>query len=345
MVNATIRDVARLAGVSLGTISNYLNENKAVSTVTSQKIEAAIEKLDFVPNSAVRVLHGHLSHVIAFIVPDGGNPFFQEIAKGIEDVAISERHVVVACNTEGTPEREGHYARALGEMRVRAAIAVASPTTHSMLVRLSRTGTRGVVLGPRDPKFSSVDVDDRTGGRLAMRHVIERGYERLLFFGGPAAGPAIEGRTAGYADELRAAGRDPGELLRLDSASGSPSARSAAARAILDLPDLPDAVLCANDLLALALEAEAIRAGIRIPEDLAIVGYDDIESARTAPIPLTTVHAPAYEIGCRAAQLAFASSSAPAEHVSLEPSLLSRWSTDGAPEAGSAYNRRRLNRS
>jgi LacI family transcriptional regulator len=331
MVNATIRDVARLADVSLGTISNYLNDSKPVSDETRLKIEAAIEKLDFVPNSAVRQLHGHLSHVIAFIVPDGGNPFFQEIAKGIEDVAISERHVVVACNTEGEAAREGHYARALGEMRVRAAIAVASPTTHSMLVRLARTGTRGVVLGPRDPDFSSVDVDDRAGGRLAMRHVLERGYRNLLFFGGPAAGPQIEGRSAGYADELRAAGRDPGELRRLDALSGSPFDRSLAARAILDLPELPDAVLCANDLLALALEAEAIRAGIRIPEDLAIVGYDDIEGARTAPIPLTTVHAPAYEIGRRAAELAFAGRDEAPEHVNLDPTLLARWSTEGAP--------------
>lgn len=342
MVNATIRDVARLAEVSIGTISNYLNESKPVSDETRGKIQAAIEKLEFVPNSAVRVLHGHLSHVIAFIVPDGGNPFLQEIAKGIEDVAISERHVVVACNTEGAAEREQHYARALGEMRVRAAIAVASPTTHSMLGRLARTGTRGVVLGPRDPDFSSVDVDDREGGRLAMRHVVERGYQRLLFFGGPAAGPQIEGRSSGYADELRAAGRDPGELLRLDAMSGSPTDRSAAARAILNLPELPDAVLCANDLLALALEAEAIRAGIRIPEDLAIVGYDDIEGARTAPIPLTTVHAPAYEIGRTAAQLAFARRGAPPEHISLDATLIARWSTEGAPVSGQFEGRRAL---
>jgi LacI family transcriptional regulator len=187
-----------------------------------------------------------------------------------------------------------------------------------------------VVLGPRDSTFSSVDVDDRMGGRLAMRHLVERGYQRLLFFGGPAAGPQIKGRSAGYADELMAAGRDPAELLRLDAASGSPSDRSSAARAILDLPQRPDAVLCANDLLALALEAEAIRAGIRIPDDLAIVGYDDIEGARTAPIPLTTVHAPAYEIGRRAARLAFADAAKPAEHVSLDPTLVARWSTEGA---------------
>lgn len=335
MANATIRDVARLAEVSLGTVSNYLNGNKRVADRTRARIDDAVEKLEFVPNSAVRVLHGHRSHVLAFIVPDGTNPFFREVARGIEDVAVSRGHVVVSCNTEGDPMREQHYVKALSEMRVRAAIAVASPTTDSLLSKIKRTGARAVMLGsPTADRFSSIVVDDRLGGRLAMEHLLALGRKGVVLLGGPGAAPQIRERLAGYQDAIRAAGSDLIELRRIDAASGSVADRSAAAREVLTLSPTPDAVVCANDMLALALETEAIRAGVRVPDDLAIVGYDDIEPAAAAPIPLTTVHQPQYEIGRRAAELAFAEPDEPATFVSLDPHLVPRWSTLGPNHDG-----------
>lgn len=334
MANATIRDVAKLAQVSLGTMSNYLNDNKPVAKPTRDRIEEAIHELEFVPNSAVRTLHGHRSHVLAFIVPDGTNPFFREVARGIEDVAVEQSHVVVVCNTEsGDPARERHYATALAEMRVRAAIAVASPTSDKLLTKLARTGAQAVILGAtKSEQFSSVAVDDRLGGRLAMEHLLSIGRSNVALLGGVGAAPQIRDRLAGYLDAMVAAGLDPATLRRVDATSGSVTERSRAARTLLDLADAPDGVVCANDMLALALETEAMRAGVRVPHDIAIVGYDDIESAEAAPIPLTSIAQPQYEIGRRAAELAFADITAEPEFVQFEPVLIARASTRASAE-------------
>lgn len=329
MANATIRDVARLAEVSVGTVSNYINGNKRVADATRVRIEGAIDKLEFVPNSAVRVLHGHRSHVIAFVVPDGTNPYFREVARGIEDVAIEQAHVVVSCNTEGgDPDRELHYATALAEMRVRAVIAVASPTSSALLRKVSRTGGRAVLLGARHADtYSSVAVDDRLGGRLAMEHLLATGRRSLALLAGTGGEPQIRDRLAGYHDAMRATGVAPESLRRFDAASGSAAARSLAAALLVAEENRPDGVVCANDMLAVALESEAIRAGIRIPEDLAIVGYDDIEAAAAAPVPLTSVSQPQYEIGRRAAEMAFAAPDDPPEFVQFTPQLVARRST------------------
>ncbi|MBO9627075.1 MAG: LacI family DNA-binding transcriptional regulator, partial [Microbacterium sp.] len=133
---ATIREVARLAEVSLGTISNYLNNNKPIAPETRDRIESAIDQLGFIPNAGVRVMRGGRSHAIAFLIPDSGNPFLVEVARGIEDVAIGARHVVVTCNTDGDREREDHYARVLSEMRVVGAVAMAMSAGETALRRL-----------------------------------------------------------------------------------------------------------------------------------------------------------------------------------------------------------------
>lgn len=328
-MNTTIRDVAKLAQVSLGTVSNYLNSNKPISDTTRTRIEDAITKLEFVPNAAVRTMHGHRSHVLAFIVPDGSNPFFTEVARGIEDVAIENGHVVVWCNTEaGDESRERHYANALAEMRVRAAIAVTSPTSDRMLTKLARTGARPVLLGsPHADRFSSVVLDDRLGGRLAMEHMLATGRRNVALLSGFGAAPQIRERLAGYQEAMVAAGLDAASLRQVDETSATVAERAAAARAVLDLPDRPNAVVCANDTLALALETEAHRAGLRIPEDLAIVGYDNIEAAAAAPVPLTSISRPQYEIGRRAAELAFTDAAEPTEFARFAPTLVARAST------------------
>lgn len=327
--HSTIRDVARLADVSLGTVSNYLSGKKAVSDATRQRIEAAIAELQFVPNAAVRVMQGGRSHVIAFIVPDSGNPFFLEVARGIEDFAIANGHVVVTCNTEGDREREQHYAKALSEMRVGAVVAVASATNEHLLETLKNSGVRVVTLGRQAPGslFPTIAVDDLRGGFMAMSHVLERGHRRVAFLGAPDAETQIRERFAGCVAAYTDAGFDPADLLRVDADLNSATARSEASRAVIALEPRPTAVVCANDVIALALEAEAIRAGLRIPDDLAIVGYDDIEGAAIAPIPLTTVFQPRYDLGHRAAEVALSTSYPDITVSPFSPALVTRQST------------------
>ena len=332
---ATIKDVAALAGVSVGSISNYLTSKKAISASARSRIESAISELGFIPNSAVRVMRGQRSSAIGFMIPDSSNPFFSEVARGVEEVAIDAGYVVVMCNTNGDDDRENHYARALSEMRVVGAIATPTSASEKNLAQLDASGASIVLLGSGEhpPAFSSVDVDDVTGGMLVAHHLIERGHRDILFFGGPAADPQIHARFEGLRRGFLAVGLDPSRIRRFDASGSTTAARLAGAREVIALNPRPTAAFCANDLLGIALEAELLRAGISVPGQFEIVGYDDIEGAQTAPVPLTTVRQPQFEIGKAAATLllAQAKEGAPHEHISFRPHLVERESTRSLP--------------
>jgi LacI family transcriptional regulator len=160
-----------------------------------------------------------------------------------------------------------------------------------------------------------------------MSHLLERGHRRIAFLGAPEAESQIRERFAGCVEAFVGAGLDPSELLRVDADLNSPTARSEASRAILALTPRPTAVVCANDVIALALETEALRAGLNIPGDLAIIGYDDIEGAAIAPVPLTTMHQPRYDLGHVAAELALSSEYPVASEPPFTPRLVVREST------------------
>jgi LacI family transcriptional regulator len=302
---ATIRDVAQLAEVSLGSISNYLTDKKPVSAKARARIEAAITELGFIPNDAARIMRGARSHAIGFVIPDAGNPFLTEVARGIEDVAIGSGYVVVSCNTDGDRSREDHYAQALSEMRVVGAVVMAMSTTEGHLRKLEASGAVVVIAGSghHDSGFPTVEVDNVHGGYLAMKHLLDRGHRNVVFFGGPGAEPQIDDRYAGCVKAMTQAGLDPATLVRLDANGNSTAARVAGAEHVADLIPAISAAVCANDLLALALEATLIRRGVPIPDRFAIVGYDDIDTAELAPIPLTTIRQPQYELGRVAARL------------------------------------------
>jgi LacI family transcriptional regulator len=332
---ATIRDVAAIAGVSVGSISNYLTSKKAISASARTRIEAAIEQVGFIPNSAVRVMRGQRNHAIGFMIPDSSNPFFTEVARGVEDVAIEAGYVVVICNTNADPERENHYARALSEMRVVGAIVTPLSASERNLRQLVASGAALVLLGSGEKRvaFSSVDVDDVEGGYLAAKHLLERGHRDIVYFGGPGADPQIHARFEGMVRGLVEAGLDAGVVRRVDAAGSSTAVRLDAAKQILALSPRPTAVFCANDLLAIALEAEALRAGIQIPAGLEIVGYDDVDSAQTAALPLTTIRQPQFEIGKAAATLLLeqAGKDSPNRHISFSPQLIARATTSTLP--------------
>lgn len=329
--NATIKDVAALAGVSVGSISNFLTSKKAISDRQRERIQSAIDELGYIPNSAVRVMRGQRNSAIGFMIPDSSNPFFSEVARGVEDVAIEAGYVLVICNTNGDDARENHYARTLSEMRVVGAIATPLSASESNLSQLAASGASIVLLGSGDHPlaFSSVDVDDVEGGFLAARHLIERGHREIVFFGGPGADPQIHARFEGLRRGFVDSGLDPALIQRIDAPGASTSARLEGARSVIALSPRPTAAVCANDLLAIALEAELLRAGVDIPYQFEIVGYDDIDAAQTAPIPLTTIRQPQFEIGKAAATLLLRQAKDPGaqKHISFSPELIARSTT------------------
>ena len=328
---STIRDVAAVAGVSVGSISNYLTSKKAISDSARSRIAAAIEEVGFIPNSAVRVMRGQRNGAIGFIIPDSSNPFFTEVARGVEDVAIEAGYVVVTCNTNGDPVRENHYAKVLSEMRVVGAIVTPLSVSEKNLSQLDASGASLVLLGSGERRlgFSSVDVDDVQGGYLAVKHLLGRANLDLVFFGGPAADPQIRARYQGMVRALQESGIDAHSVRRVDATSHTTASRIEASRKVIELNPRPTAVFCANDLLALALESEALRAGIAIPEDFEIMGYDDIDGAQTAYVPLTTVRQPQFDIGKAAATLLLEQTgeSSLRRHISFNPQLIVRETT------------------
>lgn len=278
-------------------------------------------------------MRGGRSHAIGFIIPDATNPFFIEVARGIDDVALHAGLVVVTCNTQGEAAREKHFARSLSEMRVAGAIVTATTATESHLQLLASSGAALVVLGTSGAASTlpTVSVDDELGGSLAMRHLLDLGHRDIVLVGGPAGELQVARRFAGAArvwNQVAGAGRN--ELRRLDAMGSTPEARMAAADGIANLNPMPTAVLCANDVIALAVSARLAQRGFLVPADFSVVGYDDIDAARVALTPLTTIRQPQYEIGRAAAEtvLAIAGGATPADaQKRFTPELIVRQST------------------
>src|SRR5262245_55042310 len=265
---------------------------------------------------------------------DAANPFFTDVAKGIEDVARTSGVAVVICNSDSDSAREADYLELLLEQRVRGVLITPVDQDTSGLDVLLRQGVP-VVLVDRGAgnRWCSVGVDDVEGGALAVTHLCEQGHQRIAFVGGPMTTVQVADRLEGSRRAAHAAGRSPESLLVLETgALNVPEGRRAGER-IAGLPAArrPTAAFCANDLLALGLLQQMTRMGLDVPRDLAIVGYDDIEFAGAAAVPLSSVRQPRQLLGRTAAELLLAESTADEAHVHQQvlfhPELVARASS------------------
>ncbi|SDG51394.1 LacI family DNA-binding transcriptional regulator [Klenkia brasiliensis] len=304
---ASIQDVARRAGVSLGTVSNVLNRPDQVGAASREKVRAAIAELGFVRNESARQLRAGASRTLGLVVLDIANPFFTDVARGVTDVAEDAGLAVILCNTDDRPEKEAAYLDLLAEQRVQGVLITPTADLAPHLESLRRRGTPVVLVDRRatGPGQCSVSVDDVLGGRLAAEHLVERGHRRIAFVGGSSGLPQIEERQAGVVAAVRQLLGGEQTLTVLAPAALTVATGREAAAEVLALPAAvrPTAVICANDLLALGVLQELTRRGVRVPEECAIVGYDDIDFAAAAAVPLTSVRRPRQELGRRAARL------------------------------------------
>ena len=301
----TLREVARLADVSHGTVSNVLNRPERVAPATRDRVEAAMRRLSYVPNGAARQLAAGRSRAVGLVVLDLQNPFFLELARGVQDVVDGKGNVLMLFNSSTSTRRESQAMRSLQEQRASGAIIspVGEPRTSVEALRAS--GTRVVVLDRSTPEAEgcSVAVDDVLGGSEAVGYLLAQGHTRLAFVGGPRSIRQHQERLRG----ARAALRETSTKTRLDvlRTDMTVAGGERAAEELLSPDRRPSAVFCANDLIALGLERALLRAGVSVPDDVAIVGYDDVSMAAHAAVPITTVSQPMYEMGERAAQLLF----------------------------------------
>jgi LacI family transcriptional regulator len=238
----------------------------------------------------------------------------------------------VYCDTAGDPAQQSVYIRNLAEMRVGGLIISSTSAVPPDLGDLEAVGTPIVVLGGEETVLSTsrVTFDHRLGGRLAMRHLLELGHRNVLFAGGPGGELVMRARFEGALSAMDDHGADRALLRRIDATGRTVRERSELADSIMAMEPRPTAVLCGNDLIAIAIVNKLTRSGWSVPADLAIVGYDDITDAQLAVIPLTTVRQPAHEIGTSAAQLLFERADDPAcphREVAFVPDLIVRGST------------------
>ena len=313
-----IKQVAAHAGVSVGTVSNVLNRPGMVSEPTRRKVLRAIEELGFVRNESGRQLRAGHSRTVAYVVLDASNPFFTDVAKGIEQVARAAGVALYICNSDGDPAREADYLDLLLEQRVRGILITPVTQETSQLAVHARRGMP-VVLVDRSPDaaWCSVGVDDVEGGELAVTHLCEQGHQRIAFVGGPMHTVQVADRLEGSRRALASLGRPPESLSVIETTTLNVAEGRRAGERLSGLPRArrPTAAFCANDLVALGLLQQMTLMGVDVPGELAIVGYDDIEFAGAAAVPLSSVRQPRELLGRTAADLLLAESAAGTDHV------------------------------
>ncbi len=341
MATRSIKEVAEHAGVSVGTVSNVLNRPDVVAPATRQRVLDAIEELGFVRNEAARSLRAGRSRTVGLVVLDVANPFFTDVAAGAEKVADDYATVVTLCNSGEDAERERRHLAHLEEQRVQGVLVTPVDTANGQLDRLVKRGIPVVLVdrGSQRRNRCSVAVDDLLGGRLAGGHLIEQGHRRIAFVGGPMTIPQVAQRRRG----TEAAVTEQGPKTRLtviETESLTVAGGRHAAEQIVAMPltRRPTGVICANDLIALGVLQVVLGAGLRVPYDVAIVGYDDIIYAQAAAVPLSSVRQPREQLGRTAAELLFEEINAPDKHrhrqVLFEPELVVRASSDHRRQAG-----------
>lgn len=333
-----VKDVAAAAGVSVGTVSNVLNQPDRVSAHTVQRVQRAIRELGFVRNDAARQLRAGRSRSIGLVVPDIGNPFFADVARGAEDRASDAGMTVLLGNSDEREERQDAHLALFREQRVNGVLLTPASEELETLYRFSASGMP-VVLVDREVEeasFPSVSVDDVEGGRLAVEHLLSLGRRRIAYVCGPRSVQQVAERLRGAQSAVR---RFPDARLEVVEQPGLTVLQGRAAGDALVSraeDDRPDAVFAANDLLAVGLlQAFSFGSSIRVPEDIAMVGYDDIDFASAAVVPLSSVRQPARLLGWTAVDLLLKEREGLVHdrRVHFQPELIVRESSAGTARA------------
>lgn len=294
---ASVKDVAALAGVSSSTVSNYLNHPHVLGAASREKVRAAIEQLGFVPNESARQLRAGSSKALALILLDAWLPYFHDLSRGVDDVVRERGWSLFFSNSDRDRDRERHNIDMFEAHRMQGIVIYPLGDVVPRLEQLADRGIRSVVIGPvRDsPTVASVAFEDHGGGWLAGEHLLALGRRRLLFLGSSAVTES-NNRLAGLREAV--AGTDAtvtvDDVEHLTTEAGL---RAGAYLAALPPRERPDAVFAANDMVALGVLTQLLRHGIRVPEEIALIGFDDVAEAHQSVVPLTSVRQPGYEIG------------------------------------------------
>lgn len=301
-----VKDVASRAGVSVGTVSNVLNHPEKVSSATVERVMDAIAELGFVRNDAARQLRAGTSSAIGLIVLDVRNPFFSSLALGAEDRASESGYSILLGNSDEKTDREAAYLDLFEQQRMAGVLISPVGDVETRLARLNSHGIPAVLVDRSMPSgtFSSVAVDDVAGGLLAGQHLIDQGRRRIAFVAGPLSIRQVHDRLTGLQHAVSHVTDASVEIMTGEALTILEGRRLGELLANRPASRRPDAIFAANDLMALGvLQALVMLGSIHVPDDISLVGYDDIDFASGAVVPLTSVRQPAALIGSTAVEI------------------------------------------
>jgi LacI family transcriptional regulator len=306
--SVSMKDVAALAGVSLGTVSNVVNSPGLVSDQTRERVQLAISKLGWVPNESARQLRAGRSRAIGMVVMDIANPFFTDLVLSAEEYVLERGYFIQVSNSAQTPDRERAHLQLLEQQRVGGVLLAPIWGLSDQVAQLGRRGIPVVILDRASDKadLCSVSVDDVEGGRLAVQHLIDQGHTHIALIGGPGDLQQVRDRRMGA--EIARSAHGSARLLTISTPTLDTESGVTAGLEVATLParERPTAVFAANDLLAIGALQAFVTQGLHVPEDVAIIGYDDVSYAASAAVPLSSIRQPKEALGRRAAELLFA---------------------------------------
>lgn len=327
---ATIADVAKRAGVAPSTVSRVLNDSGYVSQETRRRVLAAVEELSYVPNVHAERLRTGTSKTIAFIVIELTNPFWAEVARGVEDAVWQNGYDLILRNTAGDPERELAAIRGFRRRQVDGAIFPWLQEGWDELKALDEKGVSIVVLGsaPEEYGFDAFTIDNVRGGYLATEHLLQLGHKRIAF----VSADFTRERERGYRMAMEKYGVIPDETLVFREYAAHEFERGEiVVRRLLERDELPTAIFAYNDVTAIGAWMELERQSLRVPGDISLVGFDDIPMSSLIRNGLTTLAWPHYEYGRTAAEFLLrriaGGKCSSGQCVTLQPELVIRGST------------------
>ncbi len=303
-VAVQIRDIAADAQVSAATVSRVLNGSHIVDDNLRLRVLASVEKLGYQPNMVARSLRTHKSFVLGVIIPSITNPFFTAVARAVEDAALEAGYAVTICSSDQDLAKERRYLEVLRNRMVDGALVAVADMDASDLTPLTQSGMPVVLVDRclQGVTLDSVIVDTRQGAYMAVEHLINRGYRRIGMVGGPLGVSTAASKLEGFHQALADRGMPIDEDIVLTGdyteASGYELGRT-----LLDMRTPPDAVLAANNQMTLGFFRLVRERGLRVPQEIAFIGFDDAPWASLVVPPVTVVDQPMYELGKRATQM------------------------------------------
>lgn len=294
-----MKDVARLAGVSTSTVSHVINKDRFVSEAIRLRVEDAIRTLNYAPSALARSLKLNQTRTIGMLITASSNPFFSELVRGVERSCFERGYSLVLCNTDGDEQRMNRNLETLLQKRVDGLLLLCTEThqpSPAIMKRYPAIPTVMMDWSPFDGDSDVIQDNSLLGGDIATRYLIDKGYTRIACVTGPLDKTPARLRLEGYRAAMRRAGLRVAEDYEVigdfEFAGGLRAMQS-----LLALPEPPQAVFMGNDAMAVGAYQALYQVGLRIPQDIALVGYDDIELASYMTPPLTTIHQPKDELG------------------------------------------------